>query len=393
MWFVLLVVVCGLWTTACRRSQQPSGEFRANLLYVRVHERLVGEDFSQQQLDDIRKTLAALFGTPGEPVPPTAAAELVAEVLPPAQLVKGSEIYATQCARCHGTTGDGAGPEAASLDPYPRDYRRGIFKYKSTPPGERPTHADLKQTVRLGIPDTAMPPHAELSNAELDAVVAYVKYLAMRGETERVLIEETGDLDPEGEERLDRSDENLAYLLEPVVDRWRLAASLVPHVPPRPDAYGSDASIALGRELYFGEVAGCAKCHDDAQRTADAFQRFDDWALEFHDWAKQSDGPFRQRQMDQFVELGGLPPREVAPRNLREGTYRGGGSPEQLYVRILFGIEGVAMPAAPMRVTSAGEKAVGLTSDDLWRLVDFVLALPNLPAESTSQTTAAAPGG
>ena len=48
-------------------------------------------------------------------------------------------IYRQQCGHCHGTTGDGDGPTAALLNPYPRDYRRGLFKFKST---ERAAQAD-----------------------------------------------------------------------------------------------------------------------------------------------------------------------------------------------------------------------------------------------------------
>ena len=53
--------------------------------------------------------------------------------------------------------GDGAGPAAAVLDPYPRDFRNGLFKYTSTAGGAKPLREDLLRTLQQGIPGTAMP--------------------------------------------------------------------------------------------------------------------------------------------------------------------------------------------------------------------------------------------
>ena len=48
----------------------------------------------------------------------------------------GKEIYEFRCAPCHGFSGKGDGPAAMTLDPRPRDFTRGLFKFKSTPSGE-----------------------------------------------------------------------------------------------------------------------------------------------------------------------------------------------------------------------------------------------------------------
>ena len=53
-----------------------------------------------------------------------------------------------------------------------------------------PTDHDLDTILRQGIPDTAMPSFRLLSEAERLALIDYVKYLAIRGEVERKLIEE-----------------------------------------------------------------------------------------------------------------------------------------------------------------------------------------------------------
>ena len=44
---------------------------------------------------------------------------------------RGAEL-AADCAGCHGVAGDGNGPAAAHLDPKPRDFTKGDFKYGGT---------------------------------------------------------------------------------------------------------------------------------------------------------------------------------------------------------------------------------------------------------------------
>src|SRR5262245_36471093 len=43
----------------------------------------------------------------------------------------GHASYLSHCAGCHGAAGDGNGPRAAGLDPLPRDFRLGVFKWQS----------------------------------------------------------------------------------------------------------------------------------------------------------------------------------------------------------------------------------------------------------------------
>src|ERR1700733_7528972 len=88
----------------------------------------------------------------------------------------GARVFAQQCAVCHGPDGKGNGPAAPSMFSRPRDFSSGVFKYKSTAPGEPPTDEDLLRIVRDGLPASAMPYFAGLlSAAELAAVVQRVK--------------------------------------------------------------------------------------------------------------------------------------------------------------------------------------------------------------------------
>jgi len=68
-----------------------------------------------------------------------------------------------------------------------------------------------------------------------------------------------------------------------------------------------------------------------------------------------------------------LPPRNIKPRNLRLGIYRGGRRPLDLYRRVYAGINGVPMPG--MGPAAAGAKAT-LTPEEIWQLVDYVMSLP-----------------
>ena len=71
--------------------------------------------------------------------------------------------------------------------------------------------------------------------------------------------------------------------------------------------------------------------------------------------------------MKAYLALGGLKPRNILPRNLRKGVYRGGRRPVDLYWRIHNGIDGSGMPES---------NKAALKEDDLWDLVNYVLELP-----------------
>ena len=111
------------------------------------------------------------------------------------RITGGYGIYRRQCLHCHGVSGAGDGPTSAFLYPTPRDYRRGLFKFTSTPYGARPHRDDLRRTVRNGLHGTSMPAfEALLSDVEIEQVIDYVIFLSIRGETELSLIDEAVDL-------------------------------------------------------------------------------------------------------------------------------------------------------------------------------------------------------
>ena len=90
--------------------------------------------------------------------------------------ITGRNIFLQNCAGCHGQQGDAQTEVADYLDPRPRDFTRGIVKFKSTPFGQPPTHADLVVTVSDGLRWSSMPPFkGRMKSEEIQAVVQYLE--------------------------------------------------------------------------------------------------------------------------------------------------------------------------------------------------------------------------
>ena len=99
--------------------------------------------------------------------------------LTPDLLAKGKDVFAQNCASCHGASGAGDGTCAQFLTPHPRDFTKSIFRFKTTPGGALPTDQDLFRTVSLGLHATGMPPWRYLlTDEDRWAAVQYVKTLA-----------------------------------------------------------------------------------------------------------------------------------------------------------------------------------------------------------------------
>ncbi|RMF57488.1 MAG: hypothetical protein D6748_11045 [Calditrichaeota bacterium] len=93
-----------------------------------------------------------------------------------ASIERGRLVYQQACEACHGANGDGNGPYAEALNPRPRDFTSGQYKFRSTPGGSLPTDNDLYNTVANGVPRTFMPPWKNLLSEEnIRDVVAYIK--------------------------------------------------------------------------------------------------------------------------------------------------------------------------------------------------------------------------
>ena len=137
-----------------------------------------------------------------------------------AQRESGKNLYLKYCSQCHGDKGDGEGYATPHLMPRPRDFTTGKFKVRTTPNGALPTHQDLVNIIRRGMPYTSMPAWPTLSDQDVS---------------------------------------NLAYFIKTFSPDFSKPEN-VPQPVPLPSApNASTESIALGKKLY--EESGCVKCH------------------------------------------------------------------------------------------------------------------------------------
>jgi len=290
----------------------------------------------------------------------------------------GYALYRLHCLHCHGVSGAGNGPTADFLYPRPRDYRLGKFKFTSTPNGAKPARDDLRRTIRDGLHGTSMPAfEALMTPGEIEQVLDYVIFLSMRGETELAMIEEGAIADENDPEAL--SDEVVTGVANSVSEKWKAAEAEVFN-PPVPRTPSSRESVIRGRNLFLGfksrkgntvDCIGCHGTHGLGDGPSLVGQEV------FDDVIFSGDPSTRQTRLDKYPEKirdlwknslddWGNPLR---PANLNRGVYKGGRRPIDLYWRIAKGITGAKMPG----------HYPTLEADEVWDLVNFVLALPYEP--------------
>ena len=111
---------------------------------------------------------------------------LVAAIAPGAALAadiaKGKETYKMICETCHGPTGKGDGPGAQGIQPSPRDFSKGEFKFDGNKNGKTGEDADLKAVISKGAAEFGgsplMTPWAgAISDADIDNVIAVIRSL------------------------------------------------------------------------------------------------------------------------------------------------------------------------------------------------------------------------
>ena len=244
------------------------------------------------------------------------------------RLEGGREQYDKHCTGCHGAAGDGAGPAVPHLNPRPRNFRKGVFKFTSTESGRRPARADIFGTITRGLAGSSMPEFRLYSEEIRWDLVEYVRYLAIRGEFEQLALDLAWE-----EEELPDFDE----VYEIVSDRWseRSTRSVYPAIA---ETENDAESVARGRALFLDETgANCASCHGEGGA---------------------GDGPAATDTLDDW----GYP---IRPRDLRTGTYRAGSAPADLYRSISTGINGTPMPAY----------GGAIEPEAMWDLVHFVQSL------------------
>jgi len=98
---------------------------------------------------------------------------------------RGKAVYERFCTQCHGPRGNGGGEVAPFANPRPRDFRQGLFKFRSTPFGSLPTVADLDRTISNGLYGTVMPPFGAINPRARADVIAYIQTFSPRWRNEQ----------------------------------------------------------------------------------------------------------------------------------------------------------------------------------------------------------------
>jgi mono/diheme cytochrome c family protein len=272
--------------------------------------------------DRVRKLLDQHCGTHAAP------RLLGSDAVDAKHLRHGRDVYTARCSQCHGDTGDGGGKAAEFLHPRPRDYRKGVFKFTSTPFGARPRRDDLLRTVRVGVPGTSMPSFSLLPETDLQAVVDYVLALTRRGELEVQLAGEA-----EAAEEI--TEEVVPELIAQVLERWKEAESQEVFVANAQPQFTAQHVLA-GKQAFL--TKGCSKCHGE-------------------DGRGQTPENLRGDLKDQW----GFPTRAA---DLTSGMLHGGRASLDVYRRIYSGINGTPMPAF--------HAALANEPDTIWNLVAYV---------------------
>jgi len=289
----------------------------------------------------------------------------------------GQRLFVQHCASCHGETGDGKG--TANLDPPARHFGYQPFKFATTLRRQEagyafanPSDADLLDVLKRGIPGSAMPAfqkppegtsaaqvRAELTDAELAAVVGHVRELTRKGVYEKLLavatIKELKDITAEDDEagaihaatKVDWKEARKAAdkpaKLTPATDLLTVAGKPLVIPPVFPPA--SPNALTNGKALFV--KATCASCH----------------GLEGKGDGEQFKEPEPGQPDKRPKNLDGTP---ASPRDLTAGIYKGGGDAKSLYARIRLGIPGTPMPAS---------EASALPDPDMTDLIRYVQSL------------------
>lgn len=108
----------------------------------------------------------------------------------------GQQVYDTYCIGCHGTDGMGTGPAAEFLNPAPRNFVNGQFKFfYFGEPGPLPSDESLAVTIKNGVPGAAMPAFPLLADQEVQDVIVYIKSFREGGWSD-VELTTAGDVPP-----------------------------------------------------------------------------------------------------------------------------------------------------------------------------------------------------
>ncbi len=265
----------------------------------------------------------------------------------PKLMSEGQQVFATNCAVCHGAEGYGNGPRAAGLNPPPRNYHTGKFLYGTS-------KLALYHTITNGIPGSAMPSFAMMPPEDRMAVIHYIRQWipSPESDTPAQLAALPSAAVASGTTPLPKLKPVPIGPHIPVALAMQMVAEMEapPPAPPSPPA-PANANFAVGAGIYQSR---CAACHG-ANGAGGVPTEFI-WS---HPWTEVRAGSFRQPIMGDWTT-----------------------NPATFTHLVTHGLPGRVMPGFGT-----------LTKPEMAALYDYVEALAGVAAPAPAQHPAAASPG
>ena len=173
----------------------------------------------------------------------------------PELIAKGKSAFAINCASCHGTSGHGDGPAATALNPKPRNFTEGYWRYGGG-------FARIVRTISEGSPGTGMASFTAIPLDERMAIAHYIRTFGPKLEEDKP--EDLAWLQPAGAPGTGVVPAGgAAPPPGPTIPLERAMAALVEAEPPvgTVGSAGATEPSEGGAVLY---AERCARCHGAA---------------------------------------------------------------------------------------------------------------------------------
>ena len=190
----------------------------------------------------------------------------------PEQVLEGEGLFLQRCAACHGAAGAGDGALSRALTRLPAEL--GAMRWQV-----EKSDAEIARVVRAGLPGTAMPPSADLTDAQVDRVVAYVRTLPLRSANGSVLASAASPSDTAA-----RAAERVARLLDDALAAARAGRrddagdrafdAYIAFEPLETPARAKNPGLVASMERHFAEFKGAVRAGDAraAERSRNAIE-------------------------------------------------------------------------------------------------------------------------
>ncbi len=175
----------------------------------------------------------------------------------PGSLAEGQGLYVQKCAACHGAAGASNGALTAALSRLPAELSSFAWQAEKS-------DSQLAEIVRAGVPGTAMPPSRDLSAAEVDRIVAYVRTLALTDFQPTSAPTVANDADATRRAILGLLDESLAAARAGRHDEAndRAFDAYIAFEPLETPARARDPGLVSSLERHFADFKGAIKGND-----------------------------------------------------------------------------------------------------------------------------------